>query len=616
MGRIRRKKAKITRVNPDITSSQSSSSSPAKFRVAVYCRVSGPFDEAAGIDSSVLIENSYLHVSAMYNDLIKNHSDRYSGRLGASGHHTGRLGQWTLVAIYADIGLTCVQLRPKFFEMMRDAQSRFFDILLCKSLRMFSHDMKDAVEQIRKLMSCGIRLIFEYEGFDTESYVADLLLTVLDSFAQEGKERDEPFEPVYGYRLVNHNGHNGGSDNGGNGFNNSGSNNGDQIGGHDDKDRNDSPHCEIVQEEATVIKGIFYWYEHGCLPSEIVNTLIYLRNTNDEIDKILEAQTPAWNEDEICSILQDERYVGDLATVANHHKAIIPRKQFDRCNIILDMKDLYPFGSLLRCPYCGHSLKQRFVFDGIHFLCEGDGACRRFVIPAEPIRDAILKAWKEVSPKELRKLLNEMTTVSSVGAGSRPGSSAGGRVKSRAQAITASEIRLLIEEKKKNPVFDEVDYWWLDEYVLRITFGRHENRLWSAANTANTAVNTQDSGDGGMDGGRDGGERRDDRTIIIYWKCGITSTLPSGQQTQEPQNKARLWDDYIITNANIYPDLAAEAVSAMFTNMRNATETTSHSSENGGSSRNSPPLSGASGNERNKRTEDSWEADYSDYDEI
>ena len=219
------------------------------------------------------------------------------------------------------------------------------------------------------------------------------------------------------------------------------------------------------------------------------------------------------------------------------------------------MKDLYPFGSLLRCPYCGHSLKQRFVFDGIHFLCEGDGACRRFVIPAEPIRDAILKAWKEVSPKELRKLLNEIITVSSVGAGS----SAGDRVKSRAQAIAANEIRLLIEKKKKNPVFDEVDYWWLDEYVLRITFRRHENSPWPAANT----VNTQGSDDSGTS------ERYcDDRTIIIYWKCGITSTLPSGQQTQELQNKARLWDDYIITNANIYPDLAAEAVSAMFMNMK------------------------------------------------
>ena len=192
MGRIRRKKAKITRVNPDINSSQSLSSSPAKFRVAVYCRVSGPFDEAAGIDSSVLIENNYLHVSAMYNDLIKNHSDRYSGRLDSSGHHTGRLGQWTLVAIYADIGLTSVQLRPKFFEMMRDAQSRFFDILLCKSLRMFSHDMEDAVEQIRKLMSWGIRLIFEYEGFDTENIYPDLADEAVSAMFMNVRYATEP----------------------------------------------------------------------------------------------------------------------------------------------------------------------------------------------------------------------------------------------------------------------------------------------------------------------------------------------------------------------------------------------------------------------------------------
>ncbi|MBR1438183.1 MAG: hypothetical protein IJ587_06555 [Synergistaceae bacterium] len=67
--------------------------------------------------------------------------------------------------------------------------------------------------------------------------------------------------------------------------------------------------------------------------------------------------------------------------------------------------------------------------------------------------------------------------------------------------------------------------------------------------------------------------------IRSIFPCSQSSTLPSGQQTQEPQNKARLWDDYIITNANIYPDLAAEAVSAMFVNMRNATEPTSYSSD-------------------------------------
>lgn len=129
---------------------------------------------------------------------------------------------------------------------------------------------------------------------------------------------------------------------------------------------------------------------------------------------------------------------------------IITRPQFDRCSIIMDMKDLYPFGSLLRCPYCGHSLTQRFIFEGVHFLCEGEGACRQFVILAEPIKEALLDAWNELTRKTIIELLG---------------------VKN-AEHVEAK--RLLIE-KKKNPEFDDVDYWWLDEYMLRITFGRHVN---------------------------------------------------------------------------------------------------------------------------------------------
>ena len=432
-----------------------------EYRVAVYCRV------AAWGEGQ---ENNYMNVSNYYKQNIRMQSG------------------WKLVSIYADVGLTRVQTRPRFFDMLRDGQSGFFDILICESVRTFSHDMKDAVEKIRKLKSWGVKVIFEREGFDTNSYITSSLLETLNSFGNE--EKDEPFSPVFGYRLVRdeYGGQENNGDDSGDGDNGNHSEDCDEYGIHSDygDDSNNSEdgecfgYCEIVPEEAAIVKNIFNWYEHGALPSEILKCLYRAARKDKDLARIMGIEVgaqlgnlqkpeklekrsrtgntanarpePDWNnEADIYNMLQDERYVGDLGTQSNHHKAIITRPQFDRCSIIMDMKDLYPFGSLLRCPYCGHSLTQRFIFEGVHFLCEGEGACRQFVILAEPIKEALLDAWNELTRKTIMELLG---------------------VKN-AEHVEAK--RLLIE-KKKNPEFDDVDYWWLDEYMLRITFGRHLTR--------------------------------------------------------------------------------------------------------------------------------------------
>lgn len=554
---------------------------------------------------------------------------------------------WKLVSIYADVGLTRVQTRPRLFDMLRDGQSGFFDILICESVRTFSHDMKDAVEKIRRLKSWGVKVIFEREGFDTDSYITSSLLETLNSFGNEDK--NEPFSPVFGYRLIRDEYDNGQENNGGDGDNGNHSEDCDEYGIHSDygDDSNNSEdgecfgYCEIVPEEAAIVKNIFNWYEHGALSSEILKCLYRAARKDRDLANILEraAKTektgkvnktgkankaskrsrtgsivnarpePDWNnETDIYNMLQDERYVGDLGTQSNHHKAIIARPQFDRCSIIMDMKDLYPFGSLLRCPYCGHSLTQRFIFEGVHFLCEGEGACRQFVILAEPIKEALLDAWNDLTRKTIIELLG---------------------VKN-AEHVEAK--RLLIE-KKKNPEFDDVDYWWLDEYMLRITFGRHVTRqnrcadcerngensndseysqraqkAWSCQVTDNVTekmktktkpkarhtINTVGTGRRELGGfnkfneaGKQG-EQDEGCNIIVYWKCGIITTLPSMAQSasQNPRRKALLWDKYLLQHSDLYPDLAAEAVAARFRN---------HVNDNNGSG----IIAGNSGNSNN-----------------
>ena len=401
-----------------------------------------------------------------------------------------------LCAIYADTGLSGahLELRPQFLEMIRDGEAGLYDVLMCKSLKIFSHDLRDAVLQIRKLRKRGIRIIFESENFDTNKDFTELVLKVLEAFGSEAGEFEGGIlAPVFGYKRIDGN-------------------------------------YEINPEEAEVVKKVFWLYEHGLPVCQI-------------IDVLGRRNYPA-DESKIYYIIQNEKYVGDFIlrkyipadysshnmilnegqvpsmVIANHHEAIISREQFDRCNVIFDMRkkrtySFYPFGFLLKCPYCGHSLAQRNLplFNGAtHFLCEGERACRQFAILAAPTRKNILRAW------------NELPSFSIFSENMQAGAE---------QEIWPEELKLLRREKAQHPSFEELNYWWLDKYILRITFGAHT--------------------------------KPEDCTIRIFWKCGLITVLPSGvdRPSKNPPYRAYLWNRYVLQHANQYPDLASEIIASV-----------------------------------------------------
>ena len=438
-------------------------------KIAVYCRIATRYEGQ---------ENSYVNISTLYKH---------------------KLGQ-KLTAIYADTGLSGahLELRPQFLEMIRDGEAGLYDVLMCKSLRVFSHDLRDAVLQIRKLRKRGIRIIFESENFDTNKDFTELVLQVLNSFGEEvGELEGGILAPVFGYRKVDGN-------------------------------------YEINPEEAEVVRRIFRYYEHGLPVCQIID--------------VLGSKIHLVDESKIYYIIQNEKYVGDFIlrkyipadysshnmilnegqvpsmVIANHHEAIISREQFDRCNVIFDMRrkntySFYPFGFLLKCPYCGHSLAQRNLplFNGAtHFLCEGERACRQFAILAEPTRKNILMAWNEL----LIPLSASSENVQHVQLTGE-------------QEIWPEELELLRCEKAQHPSFEEINYWWLDKYILRITFGAHT--------------------------------KPEDCTIRIFWKCGLITVLPSGvdRPSKNPPYRAYLWNRYVLQHANQYPDLASEIIASV-----------------------------------------------------
>ena len=470
-------------------------------RVAAYCRVSTKSDEQ--------------HLS--YDTQVAVYSEKIRAEPG-----------WTMAGIYADHGISGTQAerRPQFLQMVQDCEDGKIDAIICKSVSRFSRNTLDAVNYMRKLRSLGIRLIFEKEGIDTDSEYSEMLLTVLAAFAQEeshshsenvkwGKRKrlqkgHALLIPVYGYR----------------------------------KNEEDDTY-EIVPEEAEAVRLIFDLYEHGTSVPEITRTL------KDRGYPMPNGETKVWDESRIHYMIMNEKYAGDLQTqkfykksymdyrcyrndgllpgkmLKDHHEPIVSREQFDRCNVILELKkkstpSQYPFGDYLRCPYCGHVLRhRRLEIQNIdsHFCCEGEGACREFAIMAIPVKKAILDAWNSLDLAEVERIST---------------------MKLRRKAEEAGK---LLEVKAAHPAFDAVDYWWLDEYVAKIEFGQHS---YTASDLK--LMEPEQA------------KVLDDRTITITWRCGLMTAVPSGvvRDSHDPRHKAKLWDGYLLRYPDRYPKLAEE----------------------------------------------------------
>ena len=465
-------------------------------RVAAYCRVSSKNEEQ---------HTSYDIQMSVYQNRIENEPG------------------WELAGIYADYGLsgTRAEKRPQFLQMIKDCEDGKIDAIICKSVSRFSRNTLDAVRYIQMLSSMGVRLIFEKENIDTDGEYSAMLLTVLAAFAQEeshshsenvkwGKRKkamagNPPLYPPYGYRKSE-----------------------------------DGKTMVIVPEEAEVVRWIFDAYEHG-MPIATIRR--ELRERGIPRPMIDEYRVGNWEESRIWGMLNNVKYMGDIVTqkrytpdfmtgkevknkgvlpqnyIFGHHEAIITEKQFNRCGDIQLMRSTsrirpvqYPYSDMLRCPYCGHVLWMAKTDQGKNqfFMCQGEGACRCFVIDRPLVDEALLKAYAELDTGPLGN---------------------------------SEEAEMMKQIKAEHPAFDSVDYWWLDDLVGRIEFGCH-----SYAPTELSAMPEEMRKDA------------DDSTMTIVWKCGLKQTVSTGiiRDSQFPQHKAILWDAYVLRHEDKYPKEAAE----------------------------------------------------------
>lgn len=123
-----------------------------KKKVVAYARVSTHLESQ---------ENSYKSQQLYFEKYINNNKD------------------WELVRIYSDeVSGTSTRKRKEFNEMIRDAESGKFDIILTKEVSRFARNTLDTLQYTRKLKAMGIDVYFLLDNISTADKDGELRLTI------------------------------------------------------------------------------------------------------------------------------------------------------------------------------------------------------------------------------------------------------------------------------------------------------------------------------------------------------------------------------------------------------------------------------------------------------
>ena len=247
-----------------------------QLRVAAYCRVSTKEEDQA---------NSYEVQKEYYTDKIMSNT------------------AWTMAGIFADKGITgtSAKKREDFMRMIRHCRQKKIDVILTKSVSRFSRNTVDCLYYIRALKQLGIAVIFEKENINSLEEDSELRITLSGAFAQSesesisanvtwGKRRameagkvSIQYKKLYGYR----------------------------------KGKDGQP--EIIPEQAEIVRWLYERYLTGAS----------LRMIKDELEqqgvKCFE-DSPEWTISRIRSILQNEKYCGDVLMQKTFRQDFINRK--------------------------------------------------------------------------------------------------------------------------------------------------------------------------------------------------------------------------------------------------------------------------------------------------
>lgn len=340
-------------------------------KVAIYCRLSQEDrNKKTKEDDSESIKNQKIML------------EKYANRQN-----------WEIYGIYSDDDYTGTDRnRPGFNEVIRLAQKKKFDIILCKSQSRFARELEIVEKYINGLfLDWGIRFISMTENIDTaiegttimrqmtgvmdENYLARLSVNVKTGLKTK-RERGEHTGglALYGYK----------------------------------KDPENKGHLIIDPVAAEVIRTVFTLYNQGMGKTAIareLNNRGIPNPTQYKVQSGIAYKTPRnklgtlWKYSAIADMLQNQMYIGDMVqgkygsvSYKSHKNKPKPKEQWvivkGTHEPIIDM-DLWNsvqskinsnfkpfaggkvglFAKKCKCKYCGYTLKTSKSHDDRYLRC-------------------------------------------------------------------------------------------------------------------------------------------------------------------------------------------------------------------------------------------------------
>ena len=133
-------------------------------RVTFYARVSTESDEQL---------NSLDNQISFFENFIKSNNN------------------WTYVKGYIDEGISgsTVKKRKKFLQMIEDAKSGYFDLIVTKEVSRFSRNLSDSIKYTQELLTNNVGVYFQSNGINTYDPNSEFILNMMGSVAQEEVKR-------------------------------------------------------------------------------------------------------------------------------------------------------------------------------------------------------------------------------------------------------------------------------------------------------------------------------------------------------------------------------------------------------------------------------------------
>lgn len=337
---------------------------------------------------------------------------------------------WEIYDIYTDEDYTGADRnRPEFNRLLKDAEARKFDIVLCKTQSRFTRELELVEKYIHGLFPIwGIRFVSIVDHADTdikgnkkarqinglinEWYLEDLSENIKSVFNNKRKNGVHIGAfALYGYK----------------------------------KDPEQKGHLIIDDEAAQVVREVFALFSQGYGKTNIArilndrgipNPTEYKRQKGLRYKQATSKCSTLWKYFAISNMLTNEIYIGNMVqgkygsvsyktkknkprpkknwfTVENTHEPIIDRELWDRVQYLVKEKSK-PFSSgqiglfarKAKCMYCGYTLHSTKHADGTYYLqCPtrhvSKEACEGSMISVNVLERIVLKELKELSANYL-----------------------------------------------------------------------------------------------------------------------------------------------------------------------------------------------------------------------